>query len=83
MQSPCHHWCKEKLSCVTTGRQGRAVMALDDRTSGGTEWECDILNLALWAAKGPVQTGSLGVMGFVVFGTAFVYHYDDHNTSMF
>ncbi len=42
--------------------------------------ECDILNLALWAEKGPVQTGSLGVMGLVVFGTAFVYHYDDHTS---
>ncbi len=28
--------------------------------------------------KGPVQTGSLGVMGLVVFGTAFFYHYDDY-----
>ena len=44
--------------------------------------ECGILNLALWAAKGPVRTGSLGVMGLVVFGTAFVYHYDDHTASM-
>ena len=44
--------------------------------------ECDILDLALWAAKGPVQTGSLGVMGLAVFGTAFVYHYDDHTASM-
>jgi hypothetical protein len=39
--------------------------------------ECDILDLALWAAKGPVQTGSLGVMGLAVFGTAFVDHYND------
>ncbi len=60
----------------------RAVMAaLDDRGGLDPEYrsECDILNSALWA-KGQfklVYTGSLGVMGRVVFGTAFVYHYDD------